>query len=128
MALLVSALGPPPADVVAAMHDRGVILAGMAGTPRHAVKQVRAGVDIVIAVGMEAGGHTGTLSTMVLTPQVVSETTVAMSQAGLEAELLGMPVRQVVRAMTDPAAVREIVQRSRRLPPASTALQQQVGA
>src|SRR5439155_21543871 len=37
----------------------------------HAVKQVQAGVDILIAQGHEAGGHTGEVSTLVLVPEVI---------------------------------------------------------
>jgi NAD(P)H-dependent flavin oxidoreductase YrpB (nitropropane dioxygenase family) len=69
--LLVNALGPPPADVVAQAHARGVPVAALIGTPEQALKQVQAGVDIIVASGTEAGGHTGEISTMVLTPQVV---------------------------------------------------------
>ncbi len=69
--LLVSALGPPPPDVVVRAHEKGMLVAGMVGTPRQAKKQVTAGADVVIAVGLEAGGHTSETSTMVLVPQVV---------------------------------------------------------
>jgi NAD(P)H-dependent flavin oxidoreductase YrpB (nitropropane dioxygenase family) len=48
-----------------------VKVAALAGTVEHARRHVEAGVDIVIAQGYEAGGHTGTVSTMVLVPEVV---------------------------------------------------------
>ncbi|HEY1778711.1 MAG TPA: nitronate monooxygenase [Solirubrobacteraceae bacterium] len=69
--LLVSALGPPPADIADAAHAKDILLGGLVGHPRHAVKQVEAGVDVVIAVGTEAGGHIGSISTFTLVPQVV---------------------------------------------------------
>jgi NAD(P)H-dependent flavin oxidoreductase YrpB (nitropropane dioxygenase family) len=69
--LLANALGPPPEDVIAAAHARGVQVAALAGSMRHARKQVEAGVDIIVAQGTEAGGHTGDVSTMVLVPEVV---------------------------------------------------------
>lgn len=69
--LLANALGSPPADVVARAHDRGVLVAALAGSARHAVKHKEAGIDIVVAQGYEAGGHTGEIATMVLTPEVV---------------------------------------------------------
>ena len=69
--LLVNALGPPPADVVAQAHARDVLVAALVGTPEQARKQIDAGVDIIVASGTEAGGHTGEISTMVLVPQVV---------------------------------------------------------
>jgi NAD(P)H-dependent flavin oxidoreductase YrpB (nitropropane dioxygenase family) len=69
--LLVNALGPPPADVVALAHRCGVPVAALIGSARHAVKQVEAGVDLIVAQGTEAGGHTGDVATMVLVPEVV---------------------------------------------------------
>jgi NAD(P)H-dependent flavin oxidoreductase YrpB (nitropropane dioxygenase family) len=48
-----------------------VLVAALCGTVAQAIKQKEAGVDIVIASGYEAGGHTGEIASMVLTPQVV---------------------------------------------------------
>ncbi|MGW0770567.1 NAD(P)H-dependent flavin oxidoreductase [Streptomyces sp. NPDC002676] len=69
--LLANALGSPPADVVARAHDRGILVAALAGSARHARKHQEAGIDIVVAQGYEAGGHTGEIASMVLTPEVV---------------------------------------------------------
>jgi NAD(P)H-dependent flavin oxidoreductase YrpB (nitropropane dioxygenase family) len=69
--MIVSALGPPPADLVKEFHARGLVVGSLCGKPEHAIHHKRAGVDVVIAQGTEAGGHTGTISTMVLVPQVV---------------------------------------------------------
>jgi NAD(P)H-dependent flavin oxidoreductase YrpB (nitropropane dioxygenase family) len=71
IALLANALGPPPADIVRQAHERGVKVAALASTARHARKQVEVGVDLVVAQGTEAGGHTGEIATMVLVPEVV---------------------------------------------------------
>jgi NAD(P)H-dependent flavin oxidoreductase YrpB (nitropropane dioxygenase family) len=71
ISLLVSALGPPPPDVVARCRERGIKVAALIGTPDQARKQVAAGVDLVVASGTEAGGHTGEISTLVLVPDVV---------------------------------------------------------
>lgn len=70
-ALLANALGPPPRDIVDAAHDRGIRVAALVGRADQAQKQVEQGVDIVVAQGTEAGGHTGEISTMVLVPQVI---------------------------------------------------------
>ena len=48
-----------------------VKVGALAGNVQHAVRHVQGGVDIVVAQGTEAGGHTGEISTMVLTPDVV---------------------------------------------------------
>ncbi|MCX5374675.1 nitronate monooxygenase family protein [Streptomyces sp. NBC_00015] len=69
--LLANALGSPPADIVARAHEQGVLVAALAGSARHARKHQEGGIDIVVAQGYEAGGHTGEIASMVLTPEVV---------------------------------------------------------
>ncbi len=46
-------------------------VAALAGKAVHAERHVQNGVDLVVAQGYEAGGHTGEISTMVLVPEVV---------------------------------------------------------
>ncbi len=69
--LIASALGPPPPDLVERAHDNDVLVAALAGTTRHAQRHAAAGVDLIVAQGSEAGGHTGEVSTMVLVPEIV---------------------------------------------------------
>jgi NAD(P)H-dependent flavin oxidoreductase YrpB (nitropropane dioxygenase family) len=69
--LIANALGPPPPDIIASAHDRGMLVAALAGKATHARSHVAAGVDIVVAQGYEAGGHTGEIASMVLVPEVV---------------------------------------------------------
>ena len=69
--LIANALGPPPAEVIAQCHARGVKVAALVGSKEHALAQVRAGVDVIVAQGTEAGGHCGEIGTMVLVPEVV---------------------------------------------------------
>ncbi|MFJ8820968.1 NAD(P)H-dependent flavin oxidoreductase [Streptomyces sp. NPDC102467] len=69
--LLANALGSPPADVIARAHEHDVLVAALAGSARHARKHADAGIDIVVAQGYEAGGHTGEIASMVLTPEAV---------------------------------------------------------
>ena len=69
--LVVSALGAPPPDVVAELRGRGVMIGALCGKPDHAVRQRAAGVELIVAQGTEAGGHTGEISTLVLVPQIV---------------------------------------------------------
>ncbi|KIF03194.1 monooxygenase [Streptomyces sp. RSD-27] len=68
--LLANALGSPPADVIARAHDHGVLVAALAGSAKHARRHAEAGIDIVVAQGYEAGGHTGDIATMVLVPEI----------------------------------------------------------
>ncbi|QGK70361.1 nitronate monooxygenase [Allosaccharopolyspora coralli] len=69
--LIANALGSPPKDVIDEAHDAGVLVAALAGKGDHAVSHVDKGVDIVVAQGHEAGGHTGEIASMVLVPEVV---------------------------------------------------------
>ncbi len=56
---------------VSLAHAQGIKVIGLAGSLRNAVRQKEAGVDIIVAQGYEAGGHTGTVATLPLVPQVV---------------------------------------------------------
>jgi enoyl-[acyl-carrier protein] reductase II len=69
-AVFVAGLGVPR-DAVELCHEHGVLVANMCGKVRHALTAVEAGCDFVIAQGTEAGGHTGTVATMPLVPQIV---------------------------------------------------------
>ncbi|MGW2342487.1 NAD(P)H-dependent flavin oxidoreductase [Streptomyces sp. NPDC001661] len=69
--LLANALGSPPADVIARAHQHDILVAALAGSARHARKHADAGIDVVVAQGYEAGGHTGEIASMVLTPEAV---------------------------------------------------------
>ncbi len=69
--LLANALGPPPPDVIERAHAAGVQVAALVGRADQALAQQVAGVDLIVAAGYEAGGHTGEVSTMVLVPEVV---------------------------------------------------------
>jgi NAD(P)H-dependent flavin oxidoreductase YrpB (nitropropane dioxygenase family) len=69
--LIANALGSPPKDVIDQVHAAGVPVAALAGSAKHALRHAENGVDIVIAQGYEAGGHTGEIASMVLVPEVV---------------------------------------------------------
>lgn len=70
-AVLASALGPPSKDVVEEAHRNDMLVAALVGRTDQALKQREQGVDIIVAQGHEAGGHTGEVTTMVLVPEVV---------------------------------------------------------
>jgi NAD(P)H-dependent flavin oxidoreductase YrpB (nitropropane dioxygenase family) len=73
VSMIVNALGPPPEYAVEQAHAKGVLVGALAGSARHARKNLDRGVDVVIAQGTEAGGHCGEISTLVLVPSVVDE-------------------------------------------------------
>ncbi len=61
-----------PAPWVERAHAAGVTVAHQVGSVEAARRAARAGVDLVIAQGVEAGGHVeGRVGTMVLVPRVV---------------------------------------------------------
>jgi NAD(P)H-dependent flavin oxidoreductase YrpB (nitropropane dioxygenase family) len=69
--LIANALGVPPDYMIDAGKERGVPVAALVGAKEHAVKQVHAGVDLIVAQGTEAGGHCGEVTTLVLIPEVL---------------------------------------------------------
>jgi NAD(P)H-dependent flavin oxidoreductase YrpB (nitropropane dioxygenase family) len=83
--LIANALGVPPRYMLEMGKARGVAVAALVGAKEHAVKQVEAGVDILVVAGTEAGGHCGEVSTLVLVPEVcdaVKGSNVAVLAAG----------------------------------------------
>jgi NAD(P)H-dependent flavin oxidoreductase YrpB (nitropropane dioxygenase family) len=69
--LIANALGVPPKAMIDKGRKHGVPVAALVGSKEHALRQVAAGVDILVAQGTEAGGHCGEVSTMVLVPEVI---------------------------------------------------------
>ncbi|MDE3085242.1 MAG: nitronate monooxygenase [Acidobacteriota bacterium] len=68
--VFVAGLGVP-VEVVELCHRHGLLVVNMCGKVDHARRAVDAGCDVVVAQGTEAGGHTGTVATMPLVPQIV---------------------------------------------------------
>jgi len=69
--LIANALGVPPPAMIDMGRRHGVPVAALVGAKEHAIRQVSAGVDIIVAQGGEAGGHCGEVATMVLIPEVI---------------------------------------------------------
>jgi enoyl-[acyl-carrier protein] reductase II len=68
--IFVAGLGVPR-EVIDLLHSKHILVGSMCGKVRHAVSAVASGVDFVVAQGTEGGGHTGTVATLALVPQVV---------------------------------------------------------
>ena len=68
--LVANALGVPPKWMLEMGKKNNVPVAALVGAKQHAVKQAEAGVDIIVASGTEGGGHCGSVSTMVLVPEI----------------------------------------------------------
>jgi len=69
--LIANALGVPPKPMIEMGQRHGVPVAALVGAKEHALRQVAAGVDILVVQGTEAGGHCGEVSTLVLVPEVI---------------------------------------------------------
>ncbi|WP_456738096.1 MULTISPECIES: nitronate monooxygenase [unclassified Bradyrhizobium] len=69
--LIANALGVPPKAMIEMGRTHNVPVAALVGAKEHALRQVAAGVDILVVQGTEAGGHCGEVSTMVLVPEVI---------------------------------------------------------
>ena len=60
-----------PKEVIVAAKARGKTTFALIGSPRHVAAARAAGVDVLVAQGNDAGGHTGPIGTFSLVPQVV---------------------------------------------------------
>ncbi|MGW4961222.1 NAD(P)H-dependent flavin oxidoreductase [Nonomuraea sp. NPDC004186] len=72
----------PKRDLIARLKDAGVVTIPSVGARRHAEKVAGWGVDAVIVQGGEGGGHTGSVATTLLLPQVVDAVDIPVIAAG----------------------------------------------
>lgn len=72
----------PSADKVKKLKDAGIVCIPTVGALKHAQKAVQMGADAVVVQGSEGGGHTGSVSSMILLPQVVDALDVPVVAAG----------------------------------------------
>jgi NAD(P)H-dependent flavin oxidoreductase YrpB (nitropropane dioxygenase family) len=77
-----NALGPPPQFLIDRCKEEGKLIGALAGRPQHAERHQAAGVDLIIAQGSEAGGHTGEIGSMVLIPEIVDAVDIPVLGAG----------------------------------------------
>jgi nitronate monooxygenase len=69
---IVSFMWGDPGSYIKRVHDAGGIVLHTVGTAEEARRAVAAGVDVIVAQGLEAGGHVwGTIGTLPLVPTVV---------------------------------------------------------
>ena len=69
--VVVNALGTPPAEIINRCHESGRLIGALSGRKKHALRHKAAGLDFIIANGHEGGGHTGTIGSIVLWPELV---------------------------------------------------------
>jgi len=71
-----------PRRIIERTKRRGIVNLPTAGSLRHAVRAARDGADGVIVQGTEAGGHTGFVSTLILTPLAAEKLDIPVIAAG----------------------------------------------
>ncbi len=79
--VIVSGLGNP-AGIIAQAHRAGAVVMSLCGNVKQARRLEASGVDVIIAQGHEAGGHTGRVGTFALVPEVVDAVRVPVLAAG----------------------------------------------
>jgi NAD(P)H-dependent flavin oxidoreductase YrpB (nitropropane dioxygenase family) len=75
---IISLFWGDPAPLVEQIHAAGAVILFQAGSAEVARRAADCGVDVIVAQGMEAGGHVrGTVATLPLIPRVVDPVAVA---------------------------------------------------
>jgi NAD(P)H-dependent flavin oxidoreductase YrpB (nitropropane dioxygenase family) len=72
----------PDAKMIGRFKDAGILCVPTVGAVKHAQKMVQLGVDMVNVQGGEGGGHTGSVPTTVLLPQVLDTVKVPVIASG----------------------------------------------
>lgn len=72
----------PNAKMIGRFRDAGILCVPTVGAVKHARKMVELGVDMITVQGGEGGGHTGSVPTTVLLPQVLDAVDVPVIAAG----------------------------------------------
>ncbi len=72
----------PSKQLISKLKDAGVLVVPSVGARRHAEKVAGWGADAVLVQGGEGGGHTGSVATTLLLPQVVDAVDIPVVAAG----------------------------------------------
>ncbi len=72
----------PDAKTIQRFKDAGILCIPTVGAVKHAVKAVELGADVIVIQGGEGGGHTGSVPTSLLLPQVLDAVDVPVVAAG----------------------------------------------
>ena len=79
-----------PGPVIERCHTAGLKVVSMCGKVKHAVAAEKAGCDVVVAQGTEAGGHTGQVAGLALIPQIADAVEIPVLAAGAIVDGRGM--------------------------------------
>ncbi len=79
--VIVAGLGNP-AGIIGRARGQGVVVMALCGNVKQARRVEASGIDVIIAQGHEAGGHTGRIGTMTLVPQIADAVRAPVLAAG----------------------------------------------
>ncbi len=72
----------PDARMIGRFRDTGILCVPTVGAVKHAKKMAQLGVDMVVVQGGEGGGHTGSVASTILLPQVLDAVDIPVVAAG----------------------------------------------
>jgi len=111
----------PNAGMIARFKDAGILCIPTVGAVKHARKMVELGVDMVTVQGGEGGGHTGSVPTTVLLPQVLDTVQVPVIAAGGFADGRGLAAALAYGAVGIAMGTRFLLTRESPVPEAAKA-------
>ena len=117
----------PDARMIGRFRDAGILCVPTVGAVKHARKMVELGVDMVTVQGGEGGGHTGSVATTVLLPQVLDAVNVPVIAAGGFADGRGLAAALAWGAAGIAMGTRFLLTRESPLPDAAKAVYLKAG-
>lgn len=111
----------PDAKMIGRFKDAGILCIPTVGAVKHAKKMVELGVDMVTVQGGEGGGHTGSVPTTILLPQVLDAVKVPVVAAGGFADGRGLAAALAFGAVGIAMGTRFLMTRESPVPDATKA-------
>jgi NAD(P)H-dependent flavin oxidoreductase YrpB (nitropropane dioxygenase family) len=111
----------PDARMIGRFRDAGILCIPTVGAVKHAKKMVELGVDMVTVQGGEGGGHTGSVATTILLPQVLDAVKVPVVAAGGFADGRGLAAALAYGAVGIAMGTRFLMTRESPVPEATKA-------
>lgn len=117
----------PDAKMIARFRDAGILCVPTVGAVKHAQKMAELGVDMVNVQGGEGGGHTGSVPTTVLLPQVLDAVKIPVIASGGFADGRGLAAALAFGAVGIAMGTRFLLTAESPVPEASKARYLQAG-
>jgi NAD(P)H-dependent flavin oxidoreductase YrpB (nitropropane dioxygenase family) len=111
----------PDAKMIGRFKDAGILCVPTVGAVKHAEKMVALGCDMITVQGGEGGGHTGSVATTVLLPQVLDAVDVPVVAAGGFGDGRGLAAALAYGACGIAMGTRFMMTRDSPVPPAPKA-------